>query len=79
MSKDFGQGIFTMDFITEISKMKDLTEAKKMVTAVIDLSTANDENVEKAHALVAKARSIHNLIFSMTDFSLSHQGLKVIK
>lgn len=78
MSRDNGQGIFTMEVITKISKMKSLAEAKSFAQEVVNNSTANDENKRKATVLIVKASSINSLAISMSNFSLSHQGLKTI-
>ena len=78
MARDNGQGIFTMDFINEIAVLKDLAAAKAKATALIDVSTANDTNKQKAMRMVHNARTCNNLVFGMTNFSLSHQGMKVL-
>jgi hypothetical protein len=77
MKRDNGQGMFTMDFINEVSTLKDLAAAKACVTARIDASTANDVNKQKALRLVHNARTCNNLVLGMANFSLSHQGLSV--
>jgi hypothetical protein len=80
MSQDFGQGIFTMDTITTVSKTRDLSLAKGIANAKIDASTtALPKNIEKARALVLNARSVSKLAIDMSNFSLSHQGMKVIR
>lgn len=79
MKRDSGQGMFTMDFINEIAGLKDLEVAKSRVTALIDASTVNDANKQKAMRMVHNARTCNNLVFGMANFSLSHQGLSVSK
>jgi hypothetical protein len=77
MARDNGQGMFTMDFINEVSRMKSLPDAKAAVHNVIDASTANDTNKQKAVSMVSKATSLRSLLVSLANFSLSHQGLSV--
>ena len=78
MSKDFGQGIFDMGFINDISKIKDLTLAKSMAYEKIESTNAADENKAKAKSMVSRSATLSKLLFGMTNFSLSHQGLKTI-
>lgn len=78
MSKDFGQGIFDMDFINVVAKEKDLTAAKGLAFEKVRDSRATDENKAKANSMIARSASISKLLFGMTNFSLSHQGLKSI-
>jgi hypothetical protein len=75
--KDFGQGMFTMPFITEISAMKSLQDAKQRVANWIDDSTATPDNKAKARQLVLTSTSINRLVIGMSNFNLAHQGLKV--
>lgn len=75
--RDNGQGMFTMDFINEISKMRDLAAAKAAVIKAINDSKANDTNKQKGVRLVHNSRSVNQLIMGMANFSLSHQGLGV--
>ena len=78
MSRDFGQGIFDMEFINSISKVKDLTQAKAMAFEKIEGAVATDENKAKAISMVSRSATLSKLLFGMTNFSLSHQGLKAI-
>lgn len=78
MSKDFGQGIFDMEFINHVGTIKDVIAAKKAAIEKIDGSPATDKNKKKASAMVHKSRTVTELLFGMTNFSLSHQGLKRI-
>lgn len=78
MSNDFGQGIFDMGFINDISKIKDLTLAKSMAYEKIESTNATDENKAKAKSMVSRSATLSKLLFGMTNFSLSHQGLKAI-
>lgn len=78
MSRDNGEGVFDMSFITNISKFTDLQDAKRTSLDRVEASTANAKNKDKARALVIKSNSINALIFGMTNFSLSHQGMKTI-
>lgn len=75
--RDNGQGMFTMDFITEVSKMGDLAAARSAVIKAIDESKATDTNKQKGVRLVHNSRSVNQLIMGMANFSLSHQGLSV--
>lgn len=80
MAHDHGEGLFNMTLINEVSKIKELPAAKSMVQFVIDQnSTATPKNIAAAKALVSKARSVHELLISMSNFSLSHQGLKTVR
>lgn len=79
MSKDHGQGIFTMQLITTISKTRELSMAKSLAEAAINDSTATDANKEKARELLRTSSSLKKLLFGMTNFSLSHQGMKVLR
>lgn len=80
MSKDYGQGIFSMPLITSVSKTRDLTLAKNIVLAAIDADEhALPASKEKAKAMVLGSRTVDRLAIGMMDFSLSHQGLKVIR
>lgn len=80
MSQDFGQGIFTMEMITRVSKCKILGEAKGLtLQAITDDETALPKNKIKAERLCHAARSITELAIAMSNFSLSHQGLKTIR
>lgn len=79
MSKDYGQGIFSMELITTVSKTRDIGLAKSIVLATIDADEhALPKNKEKARIMVSQCRSITTLAINMSNFSLSHQGLKVV-
>ena len=78
MSKDFGQGIFDMDFIKSLEKERNLTTAKEAAFKKIDDSKATDDNKAKARTMVSRSATVIKLLHGMTNFSLSHQGLKVI-
>ena len=77
MKRDNGQGMFTMDFITQVSRLPRLEDAKAAAHLVIDGSTATDANKEKARSMIFKATSLRSLLLGMSNFSLSHQGLGV--
>lgn len=80
MSQDFGQGIFMMPMITFVSKQKDLGLAKDYARAVVDDdAVAIPKNKEKARAMIEKSRTVIGLAQGMTNFSLSHQGMKVLR
>ena len=76
---DFGPGIFDMEFVNAVNASKDLGKGKTMAYEKIDASSALEENKQKARAMVAKANSMFKLLDGMTNFSLAHQGLGVIK
>ena len=78
MSRDFGQGIFDMEFINSIAAVKDLTQAKAKAFEKIESTNATDENKAKAKSMVSRSATLSKLLFGMTNFSLSHQGLKAI-
>lgn len=78
MAKDFGQGIFTMPFITKIAGLTDLETAKHYALQEIEDSPANFDNKTKAVKLVQSAKNIRAFVIAMSNFSLSHQGLKTI-
>ena len=78
MTKDFGQGIFTMPFITKIASMKDLSAAKQLAMQEIENASANADNKAKAIKLVRDAKTMVAFAISMSNFSLSHQGLKTL-
>lgn len=77
MKRDNGQGMFTMDFITQVSRIPRLEDAKVATHLVIDGSTATDANKGKARSMIFKATSLRSLLIGMSNFSLSHQGLGV--
>ena len=79
-------GFFTMDDVTAISKMSDLQKAKQHATSIVDNFIAahqqvHKDNVQKVTAMIAKARSVNQLMFSMSNLVLAHpsEGLKVAK
>ncbi len=78
MSRDFGQGIFDMEFINDVASITDLTKAKSMAFEKIESTTATPENKAKAKSMVMRSATHSKLLFGMTNFSLSHQGLKAI-
>jgi len=79
MTRDNGQGIFTMTTINNIAATKNLNDARTAAHTIIEASTATVQNKKKAGEMVAKCASVKSLIFGMTNFSLSHQGLKIIR
>lgn len=68
-----------MDFINAVSRMKTVEEAKVAAHQAVDASAANDANKGKANTMVMRSRSIRELVFGMSNFSLSHMGMKVIR
>lgn len=79
MQKDFGEGIFDMEFINQAYALGDLAAAKNAAHEKIKASTANVANKMKATAMVNKAATLSKLIHGLTNFSLAHQGLKAIR
>jgi hypothetical protein len=77
--KDFGQGIFDMEFIHEMNSLSDLNEIKAKCMDKINSSSATETNKKKARAMVQLANTKTKLLMGMTNFSLSHQGLKTIR
>lgn len=77
MARDNGQGIFTMDFIQKVEKMP-FNEAVQAAIDRINLSTATEANKMKATQMVTKCGSVNRLLLGMSNFSLSHQGLKTL-
>jgi hypothetical protein len=78
MARDNGQGIFSMAAINDIAALRNTSEAQKIACAIIEASSANPQN-KKAADMVAKSSTVKALIFGMTNFSLSHQGMPVIR
>jgi hypothetical protein len=78
MSKDFGPGIFEMRLIRDLEKVTNLELAKQQAQEAVDNSLATAKNKAAATAMISKSRSVKSLLFGMTNFSLSHQGLKLI-
>jgi len=79
MARDNGQGIFSMAAINDIAALRNTSEAQKIACAIIEASSANPQNKKKAADMVAKSSTVKALIFGMTNFSLSHQGMPVIR
>lgn len=76
-----GTGVFSMDVVNEILKFTDLKEAKDHAVKAIRECTAKirKENIQKAEAMVTKAKNQTELAFGMSNFILAFQGQKVIK
>lgn len=73
---------FDMDIVTRAEKVArtDLAAAKQIAfEAIKSLPDAKRENINKANNMVTNARSNTQLIIGMSNFLLSHDGLKVIK
>jgi hypothetical protein len=71
--------MFSMDFITEVSAVKDLSAAKAKVQQHIDASQANDANKRTATTMVYNSHTVKNLLLGMSNFTLSHMGMKSIR
>lgn len=71
---------FTMEFISEISNLTDLNEAKiKVSNKVKEFSSAQSENVKKAMNLINNSTTVRHLVIGMSNFMLSLDGLSVVK
>lgn len=77
--KDFGPGIFDMEFINEMNALDSINDIKTAAMAKIDASSANEDNKKRARSMIQLASSKMKLLMGMTNFSLSHQGLKAIR
>ena len=78
MAQDFGQGIFTMEFIKSVEDL-DLIDAKAKAYSLIHSSTANVVNRQKATKMLNDSRTMKNLLLGMSNFMLSHSGLKTVR
>lgn len=80
MIKDYGPGIFSMSTIETVVKTRELQMAKSIALAEVHLnSTATEKNLALAETMILKAQSTLALGTGMANFSLSHQGLKVLR
>lgn len=78
MSRDNGQGIFSMSFISSLQAMV-LCQAQEVAMQQVDASSASAANKAKATKAIQSARSTNALMLALSNFSLSHQGMKVIR
>lgn len=78
MSRDNGQGIFTMNFISSLQAMA-LRQAQDLAVQQVDICSASLSNKVKATKAIQSARSTNALMLALSNFSLSHQGMKVIR
>lgn len=78
MARDNGQGIFTMDFIKSIER-KPLPDAKVLALDVVNASPATPANKQKATTMLNNSNTLTKLLIGMSNFSLSHQGLKSMR
>ena len=78
MSRDNGQGIFSMTFISGLQAMP-LGLAQESARQHVVASTATAANKAKAEKAIQTARSTNALMLALSNFSLSHQGMKVIR
>lgn len=58
---------------------KGFEAAVKLAKKRIDDSPASDENKQKAHAMVKNSTNIRKLLLGMSNFTLAHGDMKVIK
>lgn len=79
MAHDHGQGIFEFSFISRIAVSNNIELAKREAHERIEASSATQMNKTKATGMVNKCRSIKDLLLGMSNFSLSHQGLRSIR
>lgn len=78
MSRDNGQGIFSMNFISSLQAMP-LSLAQEAARQQASASSATAPNKAKAEKAIQTARSTNALMLALSNFSLSHQGMKVIR
>lgn len=78
-------GFFTMADVQRVLDCTNVDEAKAALNAKIaqfkvDHPKVHADNLAKAMSAIAKARSKHQLAFTVTNFVLAHpfEGLKVI-
>ena len=82
MAKDFGQGLFTMDQITRISTIRELGPMKTAALMLLESeqnAKVTEANRHKARSMISTAPSVKSLLLGLSNFSLSHQGLKVLR
>lgn len=79
MARDFGQGVFTMDIISHVATMSDIAAAKVYAHDAVQASNATSMNKIKAAGMINKAHNSKALLLGMSNFMLSHSGLKTIK
>lgn len=81
-SKIDAVGFFTMADVKEVEKMNNISAAKAYAHAKIEsMPNAQLKNIEKAHKMVDKTRSIKDLMFAMVGFIMAHpsENMKVIR
>lgn len=78
MSKDNGQGIFSMTFIASIQNQP-LMLARELAVGQVNASSARQTNKDKAMKAIGLAKNTNGLLLALSNFSLSHQGLKVLR
>lgn len=78
MSRDNGQGLFSMTLIASLQVLP-LGQAQEAAQRRVDESTATEANKLKATKAIHTARSTKALMLALSNFSLSHQGLKVVR
>lgn len=74
-------GFFTMADVKEVEKMNNITAAKAYAHEKVQrMPNAQLKNIEKAHRMIDKSRSVNELMFAMVGFIMAHpsEGLKVI-
>ena len=82
MTAKIESGFFTMDDVLAVEKINDVNVAKMyVIQRVNEMPTAKSFNIHKAKAAITKARSITELMFTISNFILAHpsEHLKVIK
>lgn len=78
MSKDHGQGIFTMDVIKRCDELA-FGDAIVYAEMIVQQSSAKPENKAKAMKMIAHSHNRNTLLLRMSSFNLSHSGMKVIR
>ena len=75
-------GFFTMDDVVAVEKIKDLAAAKAYAVERVEAQlNAKPANISKAKAHIAHAKSVVQLMMTLTNYVLAHpsEHLKVIR
>ena len=75
-------GFFTMETVKAVLTMNDLEEAKQFALCAVKQSeAARSTNVDKALAMINKAKTVRDLGINITNFMLAHpsENLKTIR
>lgn len=73
-------GLFTMQQVDEVLTMESIQTAKAHVLSIIKANTtAKVESKRYAELQVTKSHSIQSLAFTMSNFILAYEDLKVVR